>query len=279
MQRARIVTDASGEGGRRVVQACRSGASRGQGLKDQPENALLEYLPLVRSVARRIHARLPKHIEIEELVSAGMVGLLDALTRFDLSKKVRFESYAQFRIRGEILDSLRTLDWGSRGLRRSGRAVEETIRLLTAQLGRTPNDEEVAEGMGLELSKYQQLLGDLKGLEVGSPNFACEEDSEGDALARVPGKLEDDPHFRFSRKEVADRMASAIARLPEAERIVMMLYYFEDIKMREIAFSMGICESRVSQIHASAVMHLRAQLSDFASGQQKESCRQRILSG
>ena len=279
MQRARITMDASGEGARGAVRACRSASRRSQRLSDEPENVLLEYLPLLRSVARRIHARLPKHVEIEDLISAGMVGLLDALTRFDLSKRVRFESYAQFRIRGAILDSLRTLDWGSRGLRRSGRAVEETICLLTAQLGRTPNDEEVSEEMGLDLSKYQQLLGDLKGLAVGSPNFACDEDSEGDALAHVPGKLEDDPHVRYLRKEVADRMASAIARLPETERIVMMLYYYEDIKMREIAFSMGVCESRVSQIHASAVMHLRAQLSGFASAQQMASRRQRILRG
>ena len=132
-------------------------------LTAEQERVLLEHLPVVRFLARRIHERLPQHVDIEDLVSAGVVGLMDAFAKFDPDKKVQFRSYAQFRIRGAILDSLRTLDWSPRELRRKGRAVEEAIRVLTARLGRPPGEGEVAAEMGLSLEEYQQLLGDLKG--------------------------------------------------------------------------------------------------------------------
>ncbi|HUA91371.1 MAG TPA: sigma-70 family RNA polymerase sigma factor, partial [Terracidiphilus sp.] len=131
--------------------------------KGEQEKVLLEHLPIVRFLARRIHERLPQHVDIEDLVSAGVVGLMDAFAKFDPGKKVQFRSYAQFRIRGAILDSLRTLDWSPRELRRKGRAVEEAIRVLTARTGRAPAEPEVAAEMGLSLDDYQQLLGDLKG--------------------------------------------------------------------------------------------------------------------
>jgi RNA polymerase sigma factor for flagellar operon FliA len=142
-------------------------AVAGPALTGEQERVLLEHLPIVRFLARRIHERLPQHVDIEDLVSAGVVGLMDAFSKFDPAKKVQFRSYAQFRIRGAILDSLRTLDWSPRELRRKGRAVEEAIRVLTARLGRPPGEAEVAQEMGLGLEEYQQLLGDLKGLEIG----------------------------------------------------------------------------------------------------------------
>ena len=123
--------------------------SASQGLNGEQERLLLEHLPIVRFIARRIHERLPQHVDIEDLVSAGVVGLMDAFVKFDPTKKVQFRSYAQFRIRGAILDSLRTLDWSPRELRRKGRAVEEAIRVLTARLGRTPGETEVAAELGL----------------------------------------------------------------------------------------------------------------------------------
>src|SRR5690349_22534239 len=132
-------------------------------LGSEEERLLLEHLPIVRFLARRIHERLPQHVDIEDLVSAGVVGLMDAFSKFDPEKKVQFRSYAQFRIRGAILDSLRTLDWSPRDLRRKGRAVEETIRVLTARLGHAPGEAEIATEMGLNLEAYQTLLGDLKG--------------------------------------------------------------------------------------------------------------------
>ena len=234
-------------------------------LTGEQERVLLEHLPIVRFLARRIHERLPQHVDIEDLVSAGVVGLLDAFAKFDPSKKVQFRSYAQFRIRGAILDSLRTLDWSPRDLRRKGRAVEEAIRVLTARLGHAPGEQEVAAAMGLDLEAYQQLLGDLKGLEIGTLHMERNEDSGEEELAYVPGRPEEDPLFRCLRSEMEGRLTDAIANLPDRERLVMTLYYFEEMTMREIGLALGVVESRVSQVHASAVVHLRAALRDLAA--------------
>lgn len=241
----------------------------------EQERVLLEHLPIVRFLARRIHERLPQHVDIEDLVSAGVVGLMDAFAKFDSTKKVQFRSYAQFRIRGAILDSLRTLDWSPRELRRKGRAVEEAIRVLTAKLGHAPNEAEVALEMTLSLDDYQQLLGDLKGLEIGTLHMERNEDSGEEELAYVPGRPEEDPLFRCLRGELEERLAEAIAGLPDRERLVMSLYYYEEMTMREIGLALGVVESRVSQVHASAVVHLRAALKDLAASGAFEKARSR----
>jgi RNA polymerase sigma factor FliA len=234
-------------------------------LTAEQEKVLLEHLPIVRFLARRIHERLPQHVDIEDLVSAGVVGLMDAFAKFDPTKKVQFRSYAQFRIRGAILDSLRTLDWSPRELRRKGRAVEEAIRVLTARMGRPPGEQEIAAEMGVSLDDYQLLLGDLKGLEIGTLHLERNEDSGEEELAYVPGRPDEDPLFRCLKGELEDRLAEAIAKLPDRERLVMTLYYYEEMTMREIGLALGVVESRVSQVHASAVVHLRAALKDLAA--------------
>jgi RNA polymerase sigma factor for flagellar operon FliA len=236
-----------------------------QALNNEQERVLLEHLPMVRFLARRIHERLPQHVEIEDLVSAGVVGLMDAFSKFDPAKKVQFRSYAQFRIRGAILDSLRTLDWSPRELRRKGRAVEEGIRTLTARLGRPPGEAEVAAELGLDLDAYQQLLNDLKGLEIGTLHVEHNEDSGEEELAYVPGRPEEDPLFCCLRGELEQRLTDAISHLPERERLVMTLYYYEEMTMREIGLALGVVESRISQVHASAVVHLRVALKDLAA--------------
>ncbi|HWA94494.1 MAG TPA: FliA/WhiG family RNA polymerase sigma factor [Terracidiphilus sp.] len=242
-------------------------------LNEEQESLLLEHVPIVRFLARRIHERLPQHVDMEDLVSAGMVGLMDAFTKFNPAKKVQFRSYAQFRIRGAILDSLRTLDWSPRDLRRKGRAVEEAVRVLTARLRRPPNEAEVAAEMALDLEEYQQLLGDLKGLEIGTLHIEHNEDSGEEELAYVPGRADEDPLFRCLRGELEERLADAIAHLPERERLVMTLYYYEEMTMREIGLALGVVESRVSQVHASAVVHLRAALRDLATKGAEEAGR------
>ena len=234
-------------------------------LTGEQERVLLEHLPIVRFLARRIHERLPQHVDIEDLVSAGVVGLMDAFTKFDPTKKVQFRSYAQFRIRGAILDSLRTLDWSPRELRRKGRAVEEAIRVLTARMGRAPGEPEIAAEMTLSLDEYQQLLGDLKGLEIGTLHMERNEDSGEEELAYIPGRPEDDPLFHCLRGELEGRLSEAISNLPDRERLVMTLYYYEEMTMREIGLALGVVESRVSQVHASAVVHLRAALKDLSA--------------
>ena len=235
------------------------------GFTAEQEQTMIEHLPTVRYLARRIHERLPQHVEMEDLVSAGVLGLMDAFQKFDPNKRVQFRSYAQFRIRGAILDSLRTLDWGPRELRRKGRAIEEAIRTMTARFGRTPTEQEIAGELEMELGDYQQLLGELKGLEIGTLHLERSEDSGDEELAYVPNRAEDDPLFRCLRGELKDRLSEAIDQLPERERLVMTLYYYEEMTMKEIGLTLGVVESRVSQIHAGAVLHLRSMLSDLGA--------------
>ena len=230
----------------------------------EQERIMQEQMSTVRWIARRIHERLPQHVELDDLISAGTLGLLDACNKFDPDKKVQLRSYAQFRIRGAILDSLRSLDWSPRDLRRKGRAVEETVRRLTSQFGRAPSEPEIARAMGIPLEDYQQLLGELKGLEIGTLYVERSEDSGEEELAYIPNSVEDDPLFRCLNSEMKERLAQAIDQLPERERLVITLYYHEEMTMKEIGLVLGVVESRVSQIHSSAVVHLRARLAEFA---------------
>ncbi len=238
---------------------------------------LMEHLPTVRYLARRIHERLPQHVELDDLVSAGVVGLIDAFSKFDHKKKVQFKSYAQFRIRGAILDSLRTLDWSPRELRRKGRAVEEAIRTVTQQVGRAPSEQEIAKELELTLAEYQLLLGDLKGLEIGSLHMERSEDSGDEELAYIPGSPEEDPLFRCLKGEMKQRLADAIDELPEKERMVLTLYYYEELTMKEIGLTLGVVESRVSQIHSSAVLRLRVALAGQRSGSSEDAVNIRNL--
>ena len=228
------------------------------------EQLLLEHLPTVRFIARRIHERIPAHVEMDDLISAGVLGLIDACAKFDHKKNVQFKSYAQFRIRGAILDSLRTLDWSPRELRRKGRAVEEAIRSLSGKLGRAPLEPEIALDMGLDLDGYQQLLGELRGLEIGSLHMERTEDSGEEEIAYIPGDPAEDPLFQCMQGELKQHLIDAIDELPEKERLVLTLYYYEELTMKEIGLTLGVVESRVSQIHSSAVLHLRTSLSDLA---------------
>ncbi|HZD47762.1 MAG TPA: FliA/WhiG family RNA polymerase sigma factor, partial [Silvibacterium sp.] len=221
-------------------------------MTEEYEQVVVEHLPIVRFLARRIHERLPHQVDIEDLVSAGVLGLIDAFQKFDPGKKVQFRSYAQFRIRGAILDSLRTLDWSPRDLRRKGRSIEEAIRSLTVRSGRAPSEAEVAAELGMELGQYQLLLGELKGLEIGTLHAERSEDSGEEELAYVPSNPEEDPLFCCLKGEMQARLASAIDQLAERERLVMTLYYYEEMTMKEIGLTLGVVESRVSQIHASA---------------------------
>jgi RNA polymerase sigma factor for flagellar operon FliA len=234
------------------------------------DQLLLEHLPTVRYLARRIHERLPQHVELDDLISAGIVGLIDAFAKFDHTKKVQFKSYAQFRIRGAILDSLRTLDWSPRELRRKGRAVEEAIRSVTQRLGRVPTEQEIAHEMKLELTEYQQLLGELKGLEIGSLHLERSEDSGDEELSYIPGSPQEDPLFRCLQGEMKQRLADAIEELPEKERMVLTLYYYEELTMKEIGLTLGVVESRISQLHSSAVVRLRAALAGLRTDRSGE---------
>jgi RNA polymerase sigma factor FliA len=236
---------------------------------EERDRILTEQLPQVRYLARRIHERLPRGGPREDLVHAGVLGLMDALNKFDRSKHVQFGSYAKFRIRGAILDSLREMDWGPRELRRKARRVDEAHRKLSLELSRVPTENELAAELKMTLSEFQHLLGEIDSLEVGSLRVESPWDGkEEDLCDYLPSAPEDTPFFRCLRSEMKELLARVIAELPEKEQQVLTLYYFEELTMKEVGAVLGIGESRVSQIHSLAVVRLRSRLEEVmtASG-------------
>jgi len=233
--------------------------------EEERERMLMEQLPQVRYIARRIHERLPRHVPFEDLVHAGVVGLIDALQKFDRSKHVQFGSYAKFRIRGAILDSLREMDWSPRDLRRKARQLEEAHNRLSSELGRNPSESELATAMGLDLHGLQVLLGEIDGLEVGSLRVMSPRDgAEEDLCEYLPNVPEETPLLLCLRSEMKELLTRAIAELPEKERQVLALYYFEELTMKEVGAVLGVGESRVSQIHSMAVIRLRTRLAELS---------------
>ena len=223
----------------------------------------------MRYIARRIHERLPRHVPFEDLVHAGVLGLIDALQKYDRSKQVQFGSYAKFRIRGAILDSLREMDWSPRDLRRKARQLEEAHNKLRLELGRNPSEPELAEELGMDLRGLQLLLGEIDGLEVGSLRLESPLDGkEEDLCEYLPDDTEETPLLVCLRSEMKEMLARAIAELPEKERRVLALYYFEELTMKEVGAVLGVGESRVSQIHSMAVVRLRARLSELGHDRQ-----------
>lgn len=192
------------------------------------------------------------------------------------SEMVDLMGDSQFRIRGAILDSLRVLDWSPRELRRKGRAVQEAIQIITRNQRRTPTEPEIARQLNLTLNEYQLLLGQLKGLEIGSLNLEHNDDSGEDQLAYIAGSPEDDPLFRCLQGEMRQMLIDAIEELPEKERMVLTLYYYEELTMKEIGLTLGVVESRVSQIHSAAVVRLRISLQGFKKMQKLPPAIQRM---
>ncbi len=238
---------------------------------EERERLLLEQLPQVRYIARRIHERLPRHVPFEDLVHAGVLGLIDALHKFDRSKHVQFGSYAKFRIRGAILDSLREMDWSPRDLRRKARRLEEAHNKLRSQLGRNPSEPELAVELGMDLRGLQLLLGEIDGLEVGSLRVASPHDGkEEDLCDYLPDHPEETPLVQCLRSEMKELLAKAIGDLPDKERQVLALYYYEELTMKEVGAVLGVGESRVSQIHSMAVVRLRARLSELQASHPPE---------
>ncbi len=229
-----------------------------QRTEEEFERIVLEQMPQVRYIARRIHEHLPQHVPFEDLVHAGIVGLIDALNKFDTGKNVKFASYAKFRIRGAILDSLRELDWSPRDLRKRARQIDVVVQKLQSELGRTVSVPEMAKEMGLSLREMHHLLNEIRGLEIGSLQCESYEDGQETDLAQnIAGPPDQDPLTLFVASENKQRLEKAIGKLPEREQQVLMLYYQQDLTMREVGELMGVGESRVSQIHTLAVEHLR----------------------
>jgi RNA polymerase sigma factor for flagellar operon FliA len=226
------------------------------------QRLLNENLPEVRYIARRIHDRLPSHVPFEDLVHAGILGLIDAVDKFDPAKNVLLKSYARFRIRGAILDSLRQMDWSPRNLRRQARRIEDTNRELAAELRRAPSEPELAARMGLPLEDFQHLLGELRGLDLGSLQAQSEDVGGEDPVAAIATRTEEDPFQLTLRTEMRTLLTQAIDELDEKERQLLGLYYLEELTMKEVGVILNIGESRVSQIHTAALIRLRSRLQD-----------------
>ena len=228
---------------------------------------LLEQLPQVRYIARRVHDRLPQHVPFDDLVHAGVIGLIDAIGKFDPSKNVQFKSYAKFRIRGAILDSLRELDWSPRELRKKARRIEEAHRTLRLKHDRSATEQEIADEIEMKLEEYQRLLGELRGLDLGSLQVEAGESGNDDEVAVAPPDVPVfDPFAMTLRSEMKGLLAKAIGDLNEKERQVLALYYFEELTMKEVGAALGVGESRVSQIHSAALIRVRSRLRDMMEG-------------
>jgi RNA polymerase sigma factor for flagellar operon FliA len=248
--------------------------------EEERERLLTEQLPQVRYIARRIHERLPRHVPFEDLVHAGVVGLIDALHKYDRGKQVQFGSYAKFRIRGAILDSLREMDWSPRDLRRKARRLEEANNTLRSQLGRNPTEPELAAELGIDLLGLQMLLGEIDGLEVGSLRVQSRRDGkEEDLCEYLPDDPDETPLLLCLRSEMKELLTRAIEELPEKERQVLALYYYEELTMKEVGAVMGVGESRVSQIHSMAVVRLRARLAELTAVRPQPECSAGAASG
>jgi RNA polymerase sigma factor for flagellar operon FliA len=226
------------------------------------EECLKRYLPLVRYVVERVAAGIPRHVDHEDLISAGVLGLLNAYDKFDSGKGTKFETYAVWRIRGAVLDQLRSLDWASRSTRRMGREMESTARALDQKLGRTATDQEIARAMQIKLDDYYRLMDRVRGSALVSLD-ETRHGEEGDTLGLA--ELLEDPRTpdvlaTLEQEEAKSFLHTTLNRLPEQERLVMALYYYEQMTLREIGEALGISESRVSQIHTRAVERLRGRV-------------------
>ena len=219
-----------------------------------------ETLPLIKHIAHRVAIRVPNNVEIRDLINAGVLGLMDAIDKFEPERNVKFKTYAEVRIRGAILDSLRDLDWAPRSLRKKSKDLERMYTDLSQKLGRPATDEEVSEAMGGNIEDFHALVDQLHGLTIGSfENLSDSEDSEN-YINYYPDDGSNDPYTKFESNELTRLLADAIEELPEKERLVLSLYYYEEFTMKEIGALLGVNESRVSQLHTKATLRLRGKL-------------------
>ena len=227
------------------------------------ERLVVAYSPLVKFIAGRMASGLPSHVEESDLISYGLLGLIGAIERFDLEREIKFETFAVARVKGAIIDELRSLDWVPRSVRARARAVEKAHQALEATLGRGPTDEEMADKLEMTVEEFQAVL-----LEIANSSVLALDDlwtfadPEGGSQISILDTIKDpagiDPQTEAQSSELKDRLADAIESLPERERLVIALYYYENLTLREIGEVLGVTESRVSQLHTKAVFGLRS---------------------
>jgi len=243
----------------------------------QREQLLLDHLPQVHYVARRIHFRLPPQVPLEDLVHAGILGLIDAVRKYDPTKNVPLKHYAEFRIRGAILDSLRLLDWSPRALRRQARRLEQAVAQFRTRLGHEPTEEEISAELQMSLEGLQHLRSKLRALDVGSFQSESADAGGEDEIERCASK-EEDPYQQALRAEMTEWLARAMNELPRRQREVLSLYHFQELTMKEVGRILSIGESRVSQIHSAALLRLRTRLPKLLSRVRSLNTRVRTVS-
>jgi RNA polymerase sigma factor for flagellar operon FliA len=229
------------------------------------DRLIVMYSPLVKYVAGRLGSGLPAHVDEGDLVSYGLLGLIGAIERYDLDRDIKFETYAIARIRGAIIDELRALDWVPRSVRSRAREIERAISGLEAKLGRAPTDEEIAGRVGITVGELEDSLTDISRSSIAALDELWSVSGEGDQVSLLD-TLEDPESIRpaeaLDETELREILGDAIARLPEREKLVITLYYYEELTLREIGEVLGVTESRISQLHTKAILRLKARLAE-----------------
>jgi RNA polymerase sigma factor for flagellar operon FliA len=236
------------------------------GIRDR---LILTYAPLVKYVAGRLGSGLPAHVDEGDLVSYGLLGLMSAIERYEPDRDVKFETYAIARIKGAIIDELRAMDWVPRSVRSRAREIERAIAELEAKLGTAPTDEQIAAKVGITVEELEESLAEIARSSIAAlDELWTVSGGDGDQIALID-TIEDadapDPQRSLSQTEMKEAIADAIARLPEREKLVVTLYYYEELTLREIGEVLGVTESRVSQLHTKAILRLKARLSGSAA--------------
>ena len=236
--------------------------TRDSALRDR---LILTYAPLVKFVAGRLGASLPSHVDEQDLVSYGLLGLISAIERFDPDREIKFETYAISRVKGAIIDELRSLDWVPRSVRTRAREIERAIADLERQLMRAPTDEEIATKIGITGDDLEASLSEISRTSIAALDELWSPSSSGGDQIALIDTIEDttgpDPESSLEQTEMKEALGEAIARLPEREKLVVTLYYYEELTLREIGEVLGVTESRISQLHTKAVLRLKARLS------------------
>lgn len=227
---------------------------------EERERLILEHLPQVRLIARRIHEKLPDSVSLEDLISTGILGLIAAIDNFDPSMNVKLKTYAEYKIRGAILDNLRGLDWAPRQKRKKAKQIEAAIASAERKLHRAPEEEEIARELGLSLEQYHEWLVEVRGVNLGRLEHAHRDEQGRDLLKYLADSEEDWPSRIVERSELEKLLAEGIEQMPAMERTVLSLYYYEELTLKEIAALVNLHESRISQLKSQAILRLRAWL-------------------
>ncbi|MCP4133265.1 MAG: RNA polymerase sigma factor WhiG [bacterium] len=236
--------------------------------QDTRDYFVIKYAPLVKYVAGKVSMGMPQNIEFDDLVSYGIFGLIDAINKFDPVRGIKFKTYAMTRIRGAIFDELRSIDWIPRSIRQKAKQVEQVISELENKLGRTVEDEEIARDMGISNEEFQVLLNKLSGTSMLSLNdiwYLGDDNDELSILETLEAPQNMNPDILIEKEEIRDYIIDAIKKLPDKEKKVIVLYYYEDLTLKEIGEVLEVTESRVSQLHTKAIMRLRGRLGRIKS--------------